>query len=89
MLSNMIEAGYANSSAQAAAAAVDIRHLTTAQLRMLGIAQLGYLTTSQPGDGLANYVIRGADGVAVAAFDELELVLEVANRLELTLVSVH
>lgn len=89
MLNHMTDTLYADAIAQPAVAQADIRHLTPAQLRMLGLTQVAYLATSQRDDGLAQYVIRGADGIAIAAFDELDLVLEVADRLGLALVSVQ
>jgi hypothetical protein len=89
MLIDRVETGFPDTISQPAAARVDVRRLTTAQLRVLGVTQVAYLTTSRPGDGFAEYVMRGADGVVVATFDELELVREVAHRLGLAVVPVH
>jgi hypothetical protein len=88
MLNHPIEPGRSDARPQTTAH-VDARRLTAGQLRVLGLTRIAYLTGPRPGDGLADYVVRGADGVAVAAFDELDLVLEVVDRLGLALVPVH
>jgi hypothetical protein len=89
MSSSMIETGCPGAAAWPVPVEFDVRRLTTGQLRTLGLARIAYLTVSRPGDGLEKYVIRGADGIAVAAFDELDLVAEVLDRLRLALVSLH
>jgi len=89
MTSSMIETGCPDVAARPASVEFDVRRLTTGQLRTLGLARIAYLTVSRPGERLENYVIRGADGIAVAAFDELDLVVEALDRLRLALVSVH
>ena len=89
MSSSMIEAGCAEAAAWPMPVEFDVRRLTTDQLRLLGLARIAYLTESRPGERLENYVIRGADGNPVAAFDELDLVAEVLDRLRLVLVPVH
>jgi len=68
---------------------VDVRHLTTGQLRMLGLAQIAYLTALQSHRGEVEYIIHGADGAAVAAVDELDLAFELVDRLGVRLVPVH
>jgi hypothetical protein len=85
----MIETGYGDAAARPAPDDVDVRRLTTGQLRMLGLARIAYLTAWQPDGGLAGYSIHDADGTVVAAFDELDLVRELVDRLGLTLVPVH
>ena len=89
MSSSMTETGCPDAASWPVPVEVDVRRLTTGQLRVLGLARIAYLTESQPGERLENYVIRGADGNAVAAFDELDLVVEVLDRLGLVLVAVH
>jgi hypothetical protein len=89
MLNLMIGTADTGSLAQPMMAPFDVRSLTSTQLRWLGLAQIAYVTAGRASDGLADYVMRGADGVTVAAFDELDLVLEVADRLGLALVPVH
>jgi hypothetical protein len=86
---NMTETPHGDAAAQAAPWDVDVRRLTTGQLRMLGLTQVAYLTAlTLDGEPVA-YAIRGADGIEVAAFEELELALELLERLGMALVPVH
>jgi|HubBroStandDraft_1064217.scaffolds.fasta_scaffold40212_3 hypothetical protein len=89
MAFNMTESSHGVTAAQPAAWDVDIRCLTTGQLRMLGLTQVAYLTASMLDDEPVAYTIRGADGIEVAAFAELELALELLQRLGMALVPVH
>jgi hypothetical protein len=68
---------------------IDVRRLTTGQLRMLGLTQVAYITASMLDGEPVAYTIRGADGVVVAAFEELELALELLDRVGMALVPVH
>jgi hypothetical protein len=68
---------------------IDIRRLTTGQLRMLGLTQVAYVTASTLDGVPVAYTIRGADGIVVAAFEELDLALELLGRLDLVVVPVH
>jgi hypothetical protein len=63
--------------------------LTAAEFRQLGVARLAYVTGLYTQDGEINYVIHGADGIAVAVVDHLELVTDLAAQLGLVLVTVH
>jgi hypothetical protein len=83
----MIDAGGRGDATQAVDA--DIRRLTAAQLRMLGLARIAYLTGSQAGDGTNEYVIHGADGGAVAIVEDLDVALDLVDRLGVSLVAVH
>jgi hypothetical protein len=56
---------------------------------MLGLTQVAYLTASMLDDKPVAYTIRGADGIEVAAFEELEFALELLERLGMALVPVH
>jgi hypothetical protein len=72
-----------------APAQVDLRRLTAGQLQTLGLPHVAYVTESTlDGDPVA-YTIRGADGVVVAVYQELDLALELIGRLGLVLVPVH
>lgn len=89
MSSNMTETFYGDAAPPPAPVDIDIRRLTTGQLRMLGLTQVAYLTASILDGEPVAYTIRGADGMVVAAFEELDLALELLNRLGMDLVPVH
>jgi hypothetical protein len=89
MTSTMIETLYDDAAARPAPWDVDVRRLTPGQLRMLGLTQVAYLTASMLDDKPVAYTIRGADGIVVAAFEELDLALELLDRLGMALVPVH
>jgi hypothetical protein len=89
MTSAIIETLYGDSAAQPAPWDIDVRRLTPGQLRMLGLTQVAYLTASMLDDKPVAYTIRGADGVVVAAFEELDLALELLDRLGMAVVPVH
>jgi hypothetical protein len=89
MMSTMTEILEAIATARPAPFDIDIRRLSPGQLRMLGLTDVAYMTASTL-DGVAvAYTIRGADGIEVAAFEELDLALELLGRLDLVLVPVH
>jgi hypothetical protein len=67
----------------------DIRHLSAGQLRMLGMARVAYMSGLRAGDGTVEYAIHGADGGTVAIVDDLEVALDLVERLGVTLVPVH
>ncbi len=89
MTSNMTETSHGVAAAQPAPWDVDVRRLTTSQLRVLGLTQVAYLTASTLDGEPVAYTIRGADGIVVAAFEELDLALELLDRLGMALVPVH
>jgi hypothetical protein len=89
MSSNMTETSYGDATVRPAPIDIDVRHLTTGQLRMLGLTQVAYLTASMLDDEPVAYTIRGADGIVVAAFEDLDLAIELLNRLDMALVPVH
>jgi hypothetical protein len=86
---NMTETPHGDAAAQVAPWDVDVRRLTTGQLRMLGLTQVAYLTASTLDGEPVAYTVRGADGIEVAAFEELALALELLERLGMALVPVH
>lgn len=89
MSRNMTEAGYEDATLRHAPVEIDVQRLTAGQLRMLGVTDVAYLTASMLDGEPVAYTIRGADGVVVATFEELDLALELVGRLGLTLVAVH
>jgi hypothetical protein len=89
MTFNMTETLHGDAVAQQAPWDVDVRRLTAGQLRMLGLTQVAYITASTLDGEPVAYTIRGADGIVVAAFEELELALELLDRLGMALVPVH
>ncbi len=89
MTSNMTETSHGVAAAQPAPWDVDVRRLTTSQLRVLGLTQVAYLTASTLDGEPVAYTIRGADGIVVAAFEELDLAHELLDRLGMALVPVH
>lgn len=68
---------------------VDIRHLTDGQFRVLGLTRIAYLTGLLTGDGAVQYVLRGADGEAVAVVEQLDDAVELVTGLGVMLVAVH
>jgi hypothetical protein len=85
----MIEAVSGDAIPRPAAVEVDPRHMTAGQLRTLGLTHVAYVTESiLDGDPVA-YTIRGADGLVVAVFQELDSAVEHVGRLGLALVPVH
>lgn len=63
--------------------------LTTAELLQLGLYRVGYVTIARGPGGDANIIVHGADGMAVATADSVELVVDLADELGLILVPVH
>jgi hypothetical protein len=68
---------------------VSVRSLSQAEFRALGLSLVAYVTGPRTDDGEANYVIHGADGIAVAVVDDLHVAEELAEQLGLRLVTVH
>jgi hypothetical protein len=56
---------------------------------MLGMARVAYMSGLRAGDGTVEYAIHGADGGTVAIVDDLEVALDLVERLGVTLVPVH
>jgi hypothetical protein len=89
MTSNMTETLHDVAAAPPTPFDFDIRRLTIGQLRTLGLTQVAYLTASTLDGKPVAYTIRGADGIVVAAFKELDLALELLGHLDLIVVPVH
>ena len=66
----------------------NIRHITPAQLRELGIAQLVYLRQGVV-DGETAYAIHAADGSAVAVVEDVEVAIELVAEHGLIFATVH
>ena len=71
-----------------AALIADPRHMTSTQLRQLGLAQVVYLRCGTI-DGQTAYAIHAADGTAMAVVEDLEVAFELASENDMTLVAVH
>jgi hypothetical protein len=89
MSSNTIETGCHDNANPPAVVPFDVRHLTTAQLQVLGLPWLAYLTATRSAEGVVDYVIYAADGMPVAAVDEFDLALDLVDHLGMTLTPVH
>jgi hypothetical protein len=63
--------------------------LTTAELLRLGLYRVGYVTVARSPSRDVNIVVHGADGMAVATADSVELAVDLADELGLILVPVH
>ena len=62
---------------------------TTGEFLQLGLFRVAYLTEVSDEDGTVNIEIHGADGMAVAALETVELAVELADQLGLALVAAH
>ena len=63
--------------------------LTISEFLQLGLFRVAYLTQVPDEDGAVNVVLHGADGMAVAAVETMELAVELADHLGLALMEVH
>lgn len=63
--------------------------LTADEFRQLGVTRLAFVTGLRTQDGATNYVIHGADGIAIAVVDQQDLVVDLAAQLGLVLLTVH
>ena len=66
----------------------DVRQITPAQLRRLGVTQLVYLRKGSV-DGETAYVIHAADGSAVAIVEDIDVAIELVAEHGLTFATVH
>ncbi len=89
MVNDMMDAGLGDAMSQPGLPPADMRRLTVAQFRVFGVTKVAYVTVSQDADDTPAYTMRGADGVVVANFDDVDLVFEIANHLGLAVVPVH
>jgi hypothetical protein len=71
-----------------AATIADLRRITRAQLRRLGLARLVYLRSGTI-NGQAGYGIHAADGTAMAVVDDLCGATHIAASSGMTIVAVH
>ena len=63
--------------------------LSTSEFLQLGLFRVAYLTRVTDEDGTDNVVLHGADGMAVAAVETVELAEELADQLGLALIAAH
>jgi hypothetical protein len=73
-------------SAERAAA---LRQLTPLQLAQLGLSQLGYLRLGRLRNGSLTYALLAADGSTVALAEDVDDAMDIADKHELTLLTVH
>ena len=66
----------------------DVRQMTAAQLRRLGVPSLVYLRQGIV-DGEVAYAIHAADGSAVAIVEDVEVAIELVAEHGLSFVTVH
>ncbi len=66
----------------------DARHMTTMQLRRLGMCSVVYLRSGLI-DGQVAYAIHGADGAAMAVVEDIDLAVELVCESGLAFVAVH
>jgi hypothetical protein len=69
-------------------AVADARLMTAAELRQLGVSRLVYLTVGMA-DGQTSFAIHGADGVALAVVDDIDLAVELVSAHGMNFVAVH
>jgi hypothetical protein len=75
-------------SCEANATVADVRRMTRAQLRQLGVSRLVYLRAGTM-DGQEAFAIHAADGVALAVVEDIELAIELVSEQGMTFVAVH
>jgi hypothetical protein len=66
----------------------DPRHMTSAQLRRLGMPWLVYLRSGKI-NGEVAYAIHAADGTPMAVVEDVEVALDLASANNMTFVTVH
>jgi hypothetical protein len=66
----------------------DLRQISSAELRRLGMSQLVYLRSGMV-DGQTVYAIHAADGTAMAVVEDLELAVDLVSTHDLAFVAVH
>jgi hypothetical protein len=67
---------------------IDVRHMTTAQLRRLGVRSVVYLRSGII-DGQVAYAIHGADGAPMAVVEDIDLAVELVSEQGMAFVAVH
>ena len=75
-------------SCEANAAVADVRRMTRAQLRQLGLSRLVYLRAGTM-DGQEAFAIHAADGAALAIVEDIELAVELVSEQGMIFVAVH
>jgi hypothetical protein len=67
---------------------VDVRQMTAAELRRLGVPSLVYLRQGTM-DGQIAYAIHAADGSEVAIVEDVQVAIELAMEHGLSIATVH
>ncbi len=70
------------------AVAEDIRHMTTVQLRCLGVRSVVYLRSGTV-DGEMAYAIHAADGIPMAVVEDIDAAVALACEHGMAFVAVH
>lgn len=66
----------------------DVRHMTTTQLRSLGVRSVVYLRSAMI-DGQMAYAIHGADGLPMAVVEDIDLAVELVCENGMAFVAIH
>jgi hypothetical protein len=67
---------------------INVRHITPAQLRRLGVARLVYLRQGTV-DGETAYAIHAADGSQVAIVEDIDVAVELVAEHGLMFATIH
>lgn len=67
---------------------LDVRHMTTTQLRELGVPTLVYLRSGLL-NGEVAYAIHAADGTPMAVVEDIDVAVELVCERGMALVAVH
>jgi hypothetical protein len=70
------------------AAADDVRHMSTAQLRCLGVTSVVYLRAGMM-NGEVAYAIHAADGIPMAVVQDVDAAVALAYEHGMAFVAVH
>jgi len=66
----------------------DVRHMSTAQFRRLGVRSVVYLRSGLL-NGEVAYAIHAADGIPMAVVDDVDAAVSLANEHGMAFVAVH
>jgi hypothetical protein len=70
------------------AEAADVRQMTPAQLRRLGVRSVVYLRSGMMNGQMA-YAIHAADGATMAVVEDIDLAVELVSEHGMAFVAVH
>jgi hypothetical protein len=69
-------------------AVADARSMTAAELRQFGVSSLVYLKAGTV-EGQTAFAIHGADGLALAVVDDIDLAVELVSAHGMSFVALH